>query len=146
MKKGLLASAVVISFILYSLHSRNESAETSSVVAPSTMSHSATNVSMMPSSGNSYKDGAYTGNAADAIYGYIQVKAIISGGKLTDVEFLQYPNDRHTSVEINSQAMPLLKQEAIQAQTARVDGVSGATDTSQAFVQSIGDALSQARS
>jgi len=58
---------------------------------------------------------------------------------------LLYPNDRRESVDINSQAMPYLKQEAIQAQTAQVDGVSGATDTSQAFIQSLGSALKQAR-
>jgi len=92
-----------------------------------------------------YADGSYTGAAADAYYGLVQVRATIAGGKLTAVDFLQYPNDRRTSVEINSQAMPLLKQEAIQAQSANVSGVSGASDTSAAFVQSLGDALAQAK-
>ncbi len=91
-----------------------------------------------------YKDGTYTGSVADAFYGNIQVKVVISGGKITDVIFLQYPNDRNTSIEINTQAMPLLKQEAIQAQSAQVDGVSGATASSDAFIQSLGDALKQA--
>jgi uncharacterized protein with FMN-binding domain len=101
------------------------------------------------SAGNSakaaYKDGQYTGRVADAIFGNIQVRATIAGGKLTDVQFLQYPNDRRNSVAINTQAMPLLKQEAITAQAGRVDIVSGATDTSQAFSQSLGDALKQAQ-
>lgn len=92
-----------------------------------------------------YADGSYTGSVADAYYGLVQVRATISGGKLTDVQFLQYPNDRSTSREINSQAMPLLKQEAIAAQSARVDGVSGATDTSAAFVESLGVALGKAK-
>lgn len=92
-----------------------------------------------------YTDGSYTGDAADALYGNIQVKAIISGGKLTDVVFLQYPSDRRTSVQINTRAMPQLRQEAISAQSANVNGVSGATDSSQAFIQSLGSALSQAR-
>src|SRR5581483_2062800 len=48
-----------------------------------------------------YADGSYTGSVADAYYGYIQVKAVISGGKITDVQFLQYPNDRSTSIMIN---------------------------------------------
>lgn len=91
-----------------------------------------------------YKDGEYTGTVADAFYGNIQVKAIISGGKITDVQFLQYPNDRSTSIMINTQAMPMLKQEAITAQSANVDIVSGATDSSNAFIQSLGSALSQA--
>ena len=97
-----------------------------------------------PAKQGQYKDGTYTGNPADAFYGNIQVQAIISGGRITDVQFLQYPNDRSTSIAINSQAMPYLKQEAIQAQSANVDIVSGATDSSQAFQESLASALSQA--
>ncbi len=91
-----------------------------------------------------YLDGTYTGSVADAYYGNIQVQAIIQNGALADVVFLQYPNDRGTSIEINSQAMPMLKQEALQVQSANVDGVSGATDSSAAFRESLGNALSQA--
>lgn len=138
MKKITLAGFVVVTFLVYSFNQRNESgAIVGAPIAPSMHS------SMMALS--AYKDGAYTGSAADAIYGYIQVKATVKDGKLTDVEFLQYPNDRRNSVEINSQAMPMLKQQAIQIQSAKVDGVSGATDTSQAFIQSLGDALQQAK-
>ncbi len=92
-----------------------------------------------------YADGSYTGSTADAYYGLVQVRATIQGGKLTDVTFLQYPSDRSTSRYINSQAMPLLTQEAIAAQSANVSGVSGASDTSAAFVQSLGSALAQAK-
>lgn len=92
-----------------------------------------------------YKDGQYTGPVTDAYYGLVQVKAIISGGKITDVQFLQYPNDRSTSQEINGQAMPYLTQEAISAQSANVDIISGATQTSEAFIQSLIAALAQAK-
>ena len=92
-----------------------------------------------------YRDGTYTGSVADAYYGNIQVSATISGGKITDVVFLQYPNDRGTSIEINTQAMPYLKSEAITVQSANVDGVSGATQTSVAFIQSLESALAQAK-
>lgn len=155
MKKKLLLSAfVVISFVAYSLHTRQE-ANGSVVTAPanrnsSSISTSSSGVSSGSSpasqSSTSYKDGNYNGSVADAFYGNIQVKAVISGGKLTDVQFLQYPNDRPNSVSINQQAMPYLKQEAIQAQSAHVDTVTGATDTSQAFVQSLGAALNSAKS
>jgi uncharacterized protein with FMN-binding domain len=91
-----------------------------------------------------YKNGTYTGNVADAYYGNVEVKAIITNGKISDVVFLQYPNDRSTSIEINTQAMPLLKSEAIQAQSASVNIVSGATETSGAFKESLANALSQA--
>jgi len=146
-KKIILAAFVVITFVIYSLHQRGGDgsavAHITSNTAPATQTPSATNSSS--ASTVSYKDGSYTGSTADAYYGYIQVKAIISGGKLTDVEFLQYPNDRGTSIEINSQAMPLLKQQALQVQSAHVDGVSGASDTSQAFMESLGSALQQAQ-
>ncbi len=92
-----------------------------------------------------YADGTYTGNSADAYYGFVQVQAVIQGGKLVTVNFLQYPSDRRTSQYINSQAMPLLKSEAIQAQSANVSGVSGASDTSMAFRESLGNALAQAK-
>jgi uncharacterized protein with FMN-binding domain len=90
------------------------------------------------------KDGTYTGPVMNAYYGSVQVQAVVQGGKLTDVKFLQYPNDRSTSKIINTQAMPQLVQEAIQAQSANVNIVSGATDTSQAFQQSLAAALAQA--
>jgi uncharacterized protein with FMN-binding domain len=92
-----------------------------------------------------YKNGTYTGAVADAYYGNLQVQAVISGGKITDVIFLQYPSDNRTSQYVNSQADPMLKQEAIQVQSAQVDIVSGASASSQAFQQSLADALSQAK-
>lgn len=98
-----------------------------------------------PKPAGQYKDGSYTGNSADAYYGYVQVKAIIFGGKITDVQFLDYPQDRGTSREINAQAMPYLTQEAIQAQNANVDTVSGATETSRAFRESLAAALALAK-
>ncbi len=98
-----------------------------------------------PKPAGQYKDGSYTGSVADAYYGYVQVKAIISGGKITDVRFLNYPQDRGTSIEINTQAMPYLTQEAITAQNANVDVVSGATETSRAFRESLAAALALAK-
>jgi len=92
-----------------------------------------------------YKDGVYTGISADAYYGLVQVRVTISGGRLTDVQFLSYPNERSTSLSINGVAMPYLKQEAIQAQSANVNTVSGASNTSAAFRKSLGSALSQAK-
>lgn len=92
-----------------------------------------------------FKDGEYVGNVADAYYGYIQVKAVIENGKITDVQFLEYPNDRRTSIAINTEAMPLLKMEAIRAQNAQVNIISGATDSSIAFRESLAYALTQAK-
>lgn len=99
-----------------------------------------------PKPAGQYKDGTYTGSVADAYYGNIQVQVSIQNGKIADVAFLQYPNDRGTSREINGQAMGYLRSEAISAQSANVDIVSGATDSSLAFRQSLTYALSQAKS
>ena len=92
-----------------------------------------------------YIDGTYTGNSADAYYGYIKVQAIIKNGKLANVIFLDHPQDRNNSIRINNYAMPVLKQEAIRAQNANVDNVSGASFSSGAFRESLANALSQAR-
>ncbi len=90
-------------------------------------------------------DGTYTGSSADAFYGFIQVRATITSGMITDVVFLQHPNDRRDSVEINNYAMPILRSEAITAQSSKVDIVSGATDSSLAFIESLQSALDQAK-
>lgn len=92
-----------------------------------------------------FKNGTYTGDSVDAYYGYVQVKVVISGGKITDVQFLDYPQDRSTSVRINSRAMPYLISEAIKAQDSNVNTVSGASFTSKAFRKSLASALIQAK-
>lgn len=158
MKKILLSSFVVLTFIIYSIQQRREA--TSSVApasakavsqfpaavnnSPNPTASTSTPAANGPTNIPSYKDGSYTGSIADAVYGYIQVKVSIANGKITDVVFLQYPNDRRNSIEINQQAMPYLKQEAINAQSARVDIVTGATDTSNAFIESLTTALTKA--
>ncbi|MCX6751403.1 MAG: FMN-binding protein [Candidatus Nomurabacteria bacterium] len=92
-----------------------------------------------------YKNGSYTGTVVDAYYGNVQVMTIISGGKVTDVQFLDYPQSRQTSIRINSRAMPYLTSEAIALQDSNVDTVSGASFTSAAFRESLSSALAQAR-
>src|ERR1700733_10756947 len=131
MKKILVSTFIVIAFVLYGvIHSNTETATVAST------NSSGGSISSVGTS-SSYKNGTYTGSASDAFYGNIQVQATISGGKITNVTFLQYPNDRGRSIEINQQADPVLSQEAVQAQSANVDIVSGATDTSNAFIQSL---------
>jgi uncharacterized protein with FMN-binding domain len=93
-----------------------------------------------------YKDGVYTGDSKNAYYGNVQVKAVIKGGQLADVQFVDYPHDRRTSQRINDYAMPYLQSEAIQAQSAQVDIISGATLTSEAYVRSLQSALLKAKS
>lgn len=97
-------------------------------------------------SSSGYSDGQFIGNVSDAYYGNVQVEATVQNGRVTDVKFLQYPSDRRTSLYINSQAMPILTSEAISAQSSRIDVVSGATDTSHAFIQSLSSALNKSLS
>ncbi len=97
-----------------------------------------------PASAGRLKDGTYTGPEVDAFYGLVQVQAVVQNGKISNVQFLEYPNDRRTSQRINSFAVPTLQQEAIQAQSANVDIISGATLTSQAFQISLQQALQKA--
>lgn len=92
-----------------------------------------------------YKDGTFTGSVADAYYGNVQVQLVVSSGKITQVNFLQHPSDNRTSQYINGQAMPMLQQEVIQAQSGNINAVSGASATSQAFYQSLTSALQQAQ-
>ena len=91
-----------------------------------------------------WKNGTFIGNSIDAYYGNVRVSATISGGKLTNVTFLDYPRDRQTSLQKSNRAMPILKSEAIAKQSAKVNTVSGATYTSKAFIKSLSSALTQA--
>lgn len=140
MKKFLLSIFVVLTFSGFVYRERLVSSDDEvNVVAPTNQMMGGNQMML-----NKYKDGEFTGIVADAYYGPMQVKAIIRGGKITDVQFLQYPNDRRTSVEINTQAIPYLKQEAIQAQTANVDIVSGATQSTEGFRVTLQSALDKA--
>lgn len=141
----LLSIGVIIAFIAYSWHQRNENNPSAAIPPPSsTPDENTQTVKTKKDIPLSYKDGNYTGPVTDAYYGFIQVQAVIKNGKLADVIFLEYPDDQANSIYINKQAMPYLKQEAIKAQDADVNVISGATDTSEAFVQSLTEALSQA--
>lgn len=92
-----------------------------------------------------FKDGTYDGSIEDAFYGNLQVQAVIRAGRLVDVKPLLYPNDNRTSILINSQAFPMLRDEAVNAQSANVDIISGASDSSPAFERSLSSALKKAQ-
>lgn len=150
MKKYILSFLLIGTFGLYVLylHTGSNAAEvapTASLSISSLIKTPVGNKAPIIASSGQYKDGTYTGISANAYYGNIQIEAVINGGKLADVQFLDYPRDRRTSIRINNQAMPFLKQEAIHAQSANVDTVSGASDSSGAFRQSLASALSQAK-
>ncbi len=142
-KKFFLSAFVIFTFIAYLFHERSTNS-----VSASTGSTTASSNGVQTAAATvqgTYRNGTYTGPEADAYYGLVQVKVVISNGKISDVKFLDYPHDRRTSQEINNQVMPWLTQEAIQAQSANVDLISGATLTSEAFVNSLQAALQSAK-
>lgn len=84
------------------------------------------------------------GNAVQTPYGVVQVKVSLSGSKITNVSFAQLTANDGTSQQINSQAAPILLQQTLSAQSAQIDGVSGASYTSQGYDQSLQSALDKA--
>ena len=87
--------------------------------------------------------GTVDGPVIDTRYGAVQVEIVVSGGQLKDVVALQLPTGRHSG-QISTAVEPILRQEALQAKSAAIDTVSGATYTSDAYAQSLQAALDQA--
>lgn len=85
-----------------------------------------------------------TGDAADTRYGPVQVRITVKGKKISDISVIQYPSEDHRDQEINSYALPVLNQEAMTAQSARIDAVSGATYTSDGYTRSLQSAIDRA--
>jgi uncharacterized protein with FMN-binding domain len=163
MKKVLISLGIVVIFAGYVIYQHLHSAPAIAPAATPVTQTDQTPVSQNPPAATTtgsadetatattspvtkgaFKDGTYTGTVADAVYGQLQVTAVISGGKLTDVQFPVFPNSPGHTTEVSQQALPVLKSEAIAAQSANVQIVSGATQDSQAFQESLKSALSQA--
>jgi uncharacterized protein with FMN-binding domain len=87
--------------------------------------------------------GQVTGSAVDVGYGTVQVQVTIQSGTITDVQTIQLPGGGHSG-QVSSYAAPQLRSEALQAQSAKIDTISGATYTSQGYIQSLQSALTQA--
>ncbi len=85
-----------------------------------------------------------TGDAAQTRYGPVQVQITVANGRITDVEPVEYPDSSPRDAEINQFAIPELKQEALAANSAHIDMVSGATYTSDGYITSLQSALDKA--
>ncbi|MEU1967251.1 FMN-binding protein [Micromonospora sediminicola] len=88
--------------------------------------------------------GTATGSVAQTRWGPVQVRITVSAGKITDVAAVQVPDGNHRDQEINDYAVPILRQEALAAQSARIDTVSGATVTSDGYRESLQSAIDAA--
>ncbi|MGH1525577.1 FMN-binding protein [Leifsonia sp. L25] len=84
-----------------------------------------------------------TGTAVDTRYGPVQVKVTFEGTKITAIDAIQYPTESGRDQEINSQAIPMLQQEAMASQSAKIDTISGATYTSEGYIRSLQSAIDQ---
>ena len=86
--------------------------------------------------------GSFTGSVANTRYGPVQVKIVVKNAKIVDAQAVQAPsgsNDRYTQ-----KAVPVLRQQTIAAQSANVQGVSGASFTSYGWYESLVSAIAQA--
>jgi uncharacterized protein with FMN-binding domain len=90
------------------------------------------------------KNGTVTGDSTDTRWGPVQVRITVAGGKITDVAVVDYPNGNRRDEEINAQALPILVRETLDAQSAKIDMVSGATVTSEGYLGSLQSALDRA--
>jgi uncharacterized protein with FMN-binding domain len=91
------------------------------------------------------RPGTFTGTVAPTDYGPVQVRIVVTGGRMADVTAVQLPTDEARSRQISGRAAPILRQEALNAQNANIDTVSGASYTSQGYRASLQAALDAAR-
>jgi uncharacterized protein with FMN-binding domain len=86
----------------------------------------------------------YSGSEASTRWGPVQVVITVEGGKITDVAVPVYPDGNRRDAEINASALPALRQETLDRQSADIDAVSGATVTSDGYRESLQAALDAA--
>jgi uncharacterized protein with FMN-binding domain len=109
-----------------------------------TSSSGATSSGSGSGSGSTSASTTVTGDAADTRYGPVQVQVTVAGGTITDVSVVEYPSENGKDQQINARALPILVQETLDAQSSSIDMVSGATYTSEGYVESLQSALDQA--
>jgi uncharacterized protein with FMN-binding domain len=150
-----LMSTVAALVLLFSYRTSTDSgsavaATLPATTAPSPSSSSTASPSPSPSASSSATSGSssgtktYTGSTASTRWGDVQVTITVTNGKITDVQVPVYPNNNGRDQEINAYALPVLTQETLTAQNANIDTVSGATVTSDGYLQSLQSALDAA--
>jgi uncharacterized protein with FMN-binding domain len=137
--------------LLFSYHtSRNEGSVAVSASAPAVAGSSGSSGSSRAAAGAAPPaaaasvPGTFTGDSVMTRWGAVQVKITVADGKITAVQAVEYPQGNARDRQINAYALPVLAQEATQAQSAQIDAVSGATVTSDGYIQSLQSALDQA--
>lgn len=85
-----------------------------------------------------------TGQVVRTPYGPVQVEITLDGARISDIQALRLPTDRPYSRRISEVVEPMLRQEVLQAQSSRIQLISGATYTSTGYAMSLQSALDQA--
>jgi len=115
---------------------------TSAASSPATPTASASSSASASASGSG--DGTYTGDAVETRWGTVQVEITVENGKITSADAVQFPNENPKDQQINAYAVPALNAEVVQAQSASIDAVSGATVTSGGYIESLQSAIDAA--
>lgn len=144
MKKFLIPTSVfaviiVILVIVFSIN-RNNTSQTNTI-SNTTFTESPTPTSTK--NNTVFVDGIYHGSAIEEPYGIIQVDVLIKNKNISDISVIQTPTEGNSKF-ISDQAEPMLKSEVISSQSSNVDIITGATSTSEAYIQSVKSALSKA--
>ena len=139
-------STVSVLALLFGYHTSTSGATATSpptsIVAP--INGSTSSSSSSGSGETQSSTSTVTGEVAQTQWGPVQVELTVADARVTDVRVVQYPNGNGQDVEINNYALPVLIHETLDAQSANIDMVSGATVTSDGYVQSLQSALDQA--
>ena len=122
----------------------NETNETSQIVQASIATSDTVNSSTDQTAKN-LADGIYTGAVTSTRRGDYQVQMSVSGGTITDITVLEYPNKDRESQQINANALPTYTAEALTSQSADINAISGATEAFNGFTGSLQDAINQAQ-
>jgi len=141
-----LGSAQASGWIPAGLLSRLTGQTSQQAPTPASPAGTGTSAPLQLAAGGRYRDGSFTGPAYDTYYGPVQVQVTVQNGRVVAVDVPVYPADRRASQRINGRALPMLESEVISAQSARVNIISGATLTSEAYLRSLNAALGDAGS
>jgi uncharacterized protein with FMN-binding domain len=120
---------------------------------PQTSAPSSANPAASPASATSAKPAptakgqtrTVTGTSVRTRYGDVEVQVVFTGSQITDVVPVRLPDSNDIDQEIDQQAVPILIQETLSAQSANIQAVSGATYTSDGYIQSLQSALDKAK-
>jgi uncharacterized protein with FMN-binding domain len=140
---GVGQDVAVAPTAIHSTGSAAPSATASTAPAASATSTPSSTPTASPSAAAATATTEVTGSAVQTRYGPVQVKLTFSGSTITAVDTLQSPSGNGRDIEINQQALPILQQEVLSAQSASIDTVSGATYTSEGYIQSVQSAIDQ---